>query len=141
MPVYLHLATLIVSKTAVMEKYRGGMKQFRKDYSIGYDNHHQEDYELFAIAAMNVDDFDVDALLAEGLSYDKHLNRSDDFVIKPRYASYLWKVDWLVDNDLFAWHKDAREDLVLKAITIGNETMDVIAERFVKGEKPFSTIV
>jgi hypothetical protein len=29
----------------------------------------------------------------------------------------------------------------LKAIAIGNETMDVIAERFEKGEKPFSTIV
>ncbi len=53
MPVYLHLANLIVDKAAVDRKYAGGIEKFRLDYNIGGDNCNQEDDELFNIARMN----------------------------------------------------------------------------------------
>ncbi len=39
MPVYLHLANLIVDKAAVARKYAGGIEQFRLDYKIGEENY------------------------------------------------------------------------------------------------------
>lgn len=59
MPIYLHLATLIIKKTAIESSYFGGLIQFRIDYSIGLENHNQEDNELFALAGMNIDEFDL----------------------------------------------------------------------------------
>jgi hypothetical protein len=34
MPVYLHLANLIVDKAAVAQKYAGGIEQFRLDFNL-----------------------------------------------------------------------------------------------------------
>ncbi len=53
MPVYLHLANLIVDKAAVAHKYAGGIAQFRLDYKIGGDSYYQQFDELFNITSLN----------------------------------------------------------------------------------------
>jgi hypothetical protein len=45
MPVYIHLANRIIKKTALESKYKGGIEQFRVDYSIGGENLNQGDNE------------------------------------------------------------------------------------------------
>ena len=55
MPVYIHLANLFIKKSAVENKYEGGIVKFREDFFISGDNYNQEDNELFSIAKMNTD--------------------------------------------------------------------------------------
>lgn len=141
MPIYLHLATLIIDKDVVKQKYKGGVTQFQIDYSTSSDNFHQEDHELFALAAMNIDEFNIEKLLDKGLDFNPELQTSNDFTIKPRYGECLWRVDWLEDNGIFAWHKDASADLIKKADEISHTSMDVIAKRNEEGENLFATIV
>jgi hypothetical protein len=80
MPVYLHLANLIVDKAAVARKYAGGIEQFRLDYKIGEENYNQEDDELFNIARMNIDEFDIERLTSKGLHYEEEPEFSTEFV-------------------------------------------------------------
>ncbi len=141
MPIYLHLANLILDKTAVKQKYTGGIEQFRVDYAIHEDDYNQEDHELFAIATMNVDEFDIERLIDSGLHFDEKLQYSTDFTLKPRHGNYLWKTDWIVDNMVFAWHIKADPDLISKANAIANQTMDYISKQFEKGGNPFATII
>jgi hypothetical protein len=140
MPVYMHLANLLVLKSSVREKYRGGLDQFRIDYHVGADTTHQEDDELFCLAAQNADDFDIDTLIANGLHFDREKHFSEDFVIRPRYGNYLWKAEWVDDNDIFAWQRESRKDLIYKAQSITSKTMHEISEMLEKGENPFGTI-
>ena len=42
MPIYIHLANLIIDKKAVSSKYNGGLAQFRLDYKIGQGSYNQE---------------------------------------------------------------------------------------------------
>ena len=60
MPVYLHLANLIVLKSSVVKSYRGGLEKFRLDHHINNESLNQEDDLLFSITRMNVDEFDLD---------------------------------------------------------------------------------
>ena len=90
---------------------------------------------------MNVDEFDLEDLESKGLHFDRELQFSTDFTLKPRYGDYLWKTDWIKDNSIFAWHVNARKDLIAKADSISNETMDSIVRRTDQGENPFGTIV
>jgi hypothetical protein len=53
MPVYLHLASLILDKAAVASKYTGEVEQFRLDYKIGGDSYYQQFDELFNITSLN----------------------------------------------------------------------------------------
>ena len=140
MPTYIHLANLIIDKKAVISKYIGGLEQFRIDYKIGGENFNQEDDQLFSIARMNVDEFNIDALVELGLSYDYENSFSNDFVIRPRYGTYLWPADWVEDNEIFAWHKECDADLIEKANKIAETTMDEIEKAFARGEEPFNTI-
>lgn len=140
MPVYLHFANLLVSKEAVHNKYSGGLEQFRLDYRINSDNENEEDVDLFSIAKMNIDEFDIDHLIAKGLQYDTELNRSDDFTIKSRYGSYLWATNWIVDNEIFAWHINTPQEQIDKAQTIANTTLDKLEEMYNNGTNPFATI-
>lgn len=141
MPLYIHPANLIILKAAIEWNYEGGIEQFRIDYKIDGDNFNQEDHELFSITRMNLDEFDVKELVSSGLHYDEKNESSNDFTLKPRYGPYVWETDWIRDNNVFAWHKEAKFDLIRRAIAIGNESMEVIAKRFEKGENPFDTIV
>jgi len=141
MPVYIHLANLFIKKSAVENKYEGGIVKFREDFFIGGDNYNQEDNELFSIAKMNTDEFDLDYLISNGLDYEVNLHTSIDFTIKSRYGDYEWQCDWINDNNLFAWHINANANLIAKAIALGNLTKDKIEEMFEKKENPFATII
>lgn len=141
MPVYIHLANLFIDKAAIVKKYDGGLEQFRTDYSIGGENYNQEDNEIISIAKMNMDEFDLLSLLTKGLHYDKTLPYSTDFTLRSRYGTYLWNTEWISDNEVFAWHKQANIELIAKAIAIGNETIQRLEELAMQGKNPFATIV
>lgn len=140
MPVYLHLANLIVDKAAVARKYAGGLEQFRLDYRIGGYNFNQEDDELFNIATMNIDEFDLERLTSKGLHYEEEPGFSPDFVLKYRYAKTMWDVPWLQYTIIFAWHIHAKQELIDRAMEIGNMTVGEISEQQSKGIEPFATI-
>ena len=141
MPIYINLANLIIDKNAIRNNYKGGLGEFRNKYSINGENLNQEDNELFSLAEMNIEDFDIDELINNGLHYDEVLNFSNDFVLKARYSNYQWQVNWLQDNNVFAWHIHCKKKLIEKAIQIGNLTMDEIIIMFEKGKQNiFDTI-
>ncbi len=140
MPVYLHLANLIVDKAAVARKYAGGIEQFRLDYKIGEENYNQEDDELFNIARMNIDEFDIERLTARGLHYEEEPEFSPDFVLKYRYAKTMWDVPWLQYTIIFAWHINAKPEQIARALEIGEMTIDEIQEYWNKGIELFSAI-
>jgi len=140
MPIYLHLANLIILKTAVEKKYTGGLDQFRIDYGIGEDNYNQEDNELFAIASMNTDDFDYEQLITDGLHFDEELQFSTDFTVMSRYGFFFWKTDWIEDNRVFAWHIDTNKEAIERANYIANLSIDYIQEKRDEGINLFETI-
>lgn len=140
MPTYLHLANLIVNKTAILNKYEGGLAQFRIDYPVYENNYNQEDNELYAIARMNIDEFDIDNLINKGLDFDEELQFSPDFTLIARFSTYLWETNWIKDNTIFAWHIDADIALINKADAISETTVEEIELMFSNGEKPFATI-
>ena len=140
MPVYIELANLIVPKPVIEKKYAGGTDQFRMDYSIDGDNHHQEDDLLFSISRMNCDDYDLNKLVEKGLDYDFKEGRSTDFTILSRYGGVLWDMDWLEYNGMFAWHINTEEEKIDMARKRNELTMDKISEMFELGMNPFKTI-
>jgi hypothetical protein len=81
MPVYLHIYNLIVKKSSVIEKYEGGIEQFRHDFSIDASEINQEDDELFSFGEMNADSFPIERLIEKGFGFDKIRQYSDDFSI------------------------------------------------------------
>ncbi len=141
MPLYLHLANLIIDKQTIIKKYDGGIEQFRLDYIHEKESFNQEDDELFSITRMNEDEFDYASLASKGLQYDEAKNCSDDFVVYVRYSGMLWPVDWLEENKVFAWHRSCHPALIRKAKYVGeNVTMDEVVAAFDRGENPYRTI-
>jgi hypothetical protein len=140
MPVYLHIFNLIIDKKAVIQKYAGGIEQFRIDYEIPLSEINQEDDELFSIGQMNVDQFDINSLISKGLSYDIGGQKSDDFTIIYRHADFVWDVNWLKHNRVFAWHVNTSPNLKLKMDRVCNMTMDEITKQMDKGKNLFKTI-
>jgi hypothetical protein len=112
MPIHIELANLILPKRRIMEKYQGGIAQFRQDYHVCGDNKHQEDDELISLSAMNCDEFHIQEMVDRGLQFDPVTNSSDDFVILARYGGRLWDMKWLRDNAIFAWHRDCDSQLL-----------------------------
>ncbi len=133
MPVYLLLANLIIEKETVVRKYTGGLEQFRLDYKIGGNNFHQEDDELFCIARMNVDEYDLERHTEKGLHYDWEQDFSTDFVIKRRFDEPLWPAPWLQYSGLFAWHINAKAEQIARAFEIGATSVDEIMAQRDKG--------
>ena len=140
MPVYLPLASIIIRKTSVFEKYSGGVAAFRREYFDLQGDDKQEDDDLFLVDGMNHDEFDHDILIKNGLHYDNALERSEDFVIHQRYHGLLWPADWLEDNTIYAWHVDTTEDLKAKAKAFEIISMHEIGELFDLGLEPFAPI-
>ena len=140
MPIYIELANLIVQKSIVKSKYKGGVETFINDFSIKKDNRHQEDDLLFSISKMNCDEFNVDTFVEKGLDYNFESDKSTDFTILSRYGGILWKVDWLDFNDMFAWHINTEKDKIEMAKKRNELTMDKISEIFDLGLNPFNTI-
>ena len=128
MPIATELTNLLIPKDVVSKKYLGGKSQFIQDFNINdSNNRHSQDDELFSIAAMNADEYDIDTLVKKGLEFKT--DSSNDFVICSRYGGFYWNVDWVEGNYMFIWHKKASQSKVERAIHIGTKmTMDKIAE-------------
>ena len=140
MPTYVHNCNLIIRKSVVAEKYVGGNRQFRKDYSIGTSEVNQEDDELFCLGSMNVEDFDLDKLTEKGLNFDAEKQFSADFTILYRSGKCSWATDWLINDTIFAWDILTSETCLEKANRISSMNMDQIRAMFENGENPFATI-
>ena len=130
MPIAIELVNLLIPKDLVAKKYLGGESQFIQDFNINdSNNRHSQDDELFSIAAMNADEYDIDALKSRGLEFNSEASSSNDFVIYSRYGGFYWNVDWIEGNHMFIWHKRATQSKVERAIHIETKmTMDKIAE-------------
>ncbi|MDA7744606.1 hypothetical protein N8911_00760 [bacterium] len=130
MPIAIELVNLLIPKDVVAKKYLGGESQFIQDFNINdSNNRHSQDDELFSIAAMNADEYDIDALKSRGLEFNSEASSSIDFVICSRYGGFYWNVDWIEGNYMFIWHKRAAQSKIERAIHIETKmTMDKIAE-------------
>ena len=137
MPVYLTLSSLIIEKKIVAKKCKGGIEQFRNEYFNRQGEASQEDDEVFLIARMNYDEYDFEKLISMGLEYDETKEYSNDFVIHQRYHGYLWQVDWIEDNDFYAWHEKTDEQLKNRAKAFGNITGNELEELYKNGQNPF----
>lgn len=137
MPVYLTFASLIIDKEAIEKKFKGGVNQFRNNYFKCQGKPSQEDDEVFLIARMNCNDYDLDELVSMGFEYDQTRKFSNDFVIHQRYYGYLWQVDWIEDNSFYVWHTKTESLLISKAKMFGEITMNEIEKLFENGQKPF----
>ena len=140
MPVYLDIFNLIVDKNAVIEKYAGGINQFRIDHDIPLSKINQEDDELFSLGQMNDDQFDIDHLVSRGLSFDVINQKSDDFTIVYRYGANFWDVNWLEHNSIFAWHVATNTNLKLRVDEICAMYVADIRIEMDKGNNLFWTI-
>ncbi|MFZ1703997.1 MAG: hypothetical protein WAT79_06600 [Saprospiraceae bacterium] len=141
MPIYLDIFTLIVNKSAVTEKYHGGLEQFRQDFEFEGSEINYEDGQLFALGQMDPDGFDLAHLMSQGLHYDEKRQFSYDFTILYRYGGDdYWEVPWLENNTVFAWHKDAHPKELARVKEICNMTMDVIGDYFDEGLRVLDTV-
>jgi hypothetical protein len=141
MPVYLDLANLVFEKRLLDQKYHGGCDQFRLDWNMVNSEADQEDDELISLASMNIDDFEIEKLIERGLEFNSDLQCSNDFVAISRYDGAHWEVDWLNNNDTFAWHVNCDPKQKERAVQIGEVmTMDKIQELGDKGINVFKTI-
>ena len=102
MPIYVHLSNFIVDKKAVERSFNGGVDAFRERFMINSEPYNQEDNQLFSISRMNVDEFDIRRFIIGGLFFDEEKQYSNDFTICQRYGGIMWKVDWLLENKVFA---------------------------------------
>ena len=141
MPIYIHLANIVVDKKIIDKKYDGGCNQFRIDWDIVTGIYNQEDDELFGVARMNYDEFDIEKLIQGGLEYNEDLENSNDFVIVTRYDGPLWETDWLDNNGIFVWHSKCIQEQKERAIHIGEVmTMEEIIDLGEKGVNVLQTI-
>lgn len=141
MPIYIHLANMIVDKKIIDTKYYGGCNQFRIDWDIDAGIYNQEDDELFGVARMNADEFDIEKLIQGGLEYNEDAENSNDFVIITRYDGALWQTDWLDNNGIFAWHSNCIQEQKDRALHIGEVmTMQEVIHLSEKGVNVFETI-
>lgn len=141
MPVFIHLANLIFQKETIEKKYHGGCNQFRIDWKIGIREVNQEDDELFSLATMNIDEFDIGKLIERGLDFNQETQHSDDFVAILRYGGKQWKADWLESNDAFAWSPNCKQDQKDRVHHIYEDMdMEDIKEAYKQGIDVFKTI-
>jgi hypothetical protein len=74
---------------------------------------------------MNIDELNIDNLTDAGLDVNDNITFSNDFVPISRRGGALWKTDWLEENGIFAWHKNAKQTQIERARHIGEKmTMD-----------------
>ncbi len=139
MPVYIHLANLLVPKNTIEINYEGGIKQFKIDFNAGAE-YFQEDDELFCVAGMNEDEFNTELLQQRGLRFNSQLQQSTDYVILTRYGGTEWPVNWLEDNEVYAWHIACAPSSKQKAKAYEEMLMSEIEDAFNRGENPFAVI-
>ena len=140
MPTYIHLANLIIPKSAIEQKMAGGCVAFRENYIFQNIELNQEDNYTFSLTRMNPDEFDLDALIELGLAYVEFQNSSTDFTIVTRYGGILWEVNWLQQNGIYAWHVDSSTEEIALAKIKSDMLMSEMAEIIERGENPFPVI-
>ncbi|NEN24636.1 hypothetical protein G3O08_14105 [Cryomorpha ignava] len=121
MPVFIHLANLIIPKSIVEAKYPGGIKSFKAENDFDGENHNQQDDELFSISRKFIHEFDIGMLIQKGFDYDKENHFSNDFVLLPRKGKAPWQPEWLEQNGVFAWHTSSHPESIKRANFIAHE--------------------
>lgn len=140
MPIHIHLANVIILKTAIEEKVFGGCQAFRNSLLFQGNKLNQEDDEVFSLTRMNPDEFDIDTLITLGLDYNESTYSSIDFTIVTRYGGMLWEVDWLAHDTTYAWHPNANPTSIEEAKNKSNQLMDDVIAMNERGENPFPVI-
>jgi hypothetical protein len=140
MPTYIHLANLIINKSAIEQKVKGGCEAFRKHKIFTNLELNQEDNDVFSLTRMNPDEFDTGTLQEMGLDYNEKEDTSSDFTIVTRYGGVLWKVDWLEHNGIYAWHVNSSAEEINLAQEKSNMLMDEFIEIVERGENPCPVI-
>lgn len=139
MPLAIDIFALIVPKSILETKYRGGIEQFKMDFFRGNDTD-MEDGELLGVGYMDADDVDVEKLMMRGLSFNRSEPFSEDFVIVSRYGDpLLWPCEWLIQNSLHAWHAETSEANKKRAEEVGTMTMDRVFELIDMDQNPLGT--
>lgn len=145
MPIHIELANLVIAKEAVAAKYPGGIAGFRADHPWINDpeTRHQEDGELFAIAAMNEDElYDFsERLIQLGFRFNTEAPDQNEFVFVNRYGGAQQKPQWLRHNSMHAWHSDCPAALQEKAERLGKCSIGELVEMQDRGENVFGTLV
>ena len=145
MPIYIELANLVIDKEAVAAKYPGGIDGFRADhlYINDPETPHQEDGELFAIAAMNEDELydDSERLTQLGFRFNRDAPDQNEFAFVNRYGGAQHKPHWLRHNSLHAWHCNCPAPLQEKAERLGKSSIGELVEMQDRGENVFGTLL
>ena len=121
MPIFIHLANLIIPKSIVEAKYPNGIKGFLADNDFSGKNHNQQDDELFSISRKFIHEFDIGMLIQKGFHYDKEKHFSNDFMLLPRKGKAPWQTEWLEQNGVFVWHTSSHPDSIQRANFIAHE--------------------
>ena len=141
MPIVLDLANLIIEKSIIEEKYSGGIDAFRERYIKSTSPKNSEDNMLFSLVKMNADEFDIDELVNNGLSFDETTQTSKDFTIYSKYGGAYWKYENLKSNTLFVWHNQDDELKIVKARYIGEVMLiSEIQEAYEQGKELMQNI-
>jgi len=140
MPTYIHLANLIINKSAIEQKVKGGCAAFREHKIFTNIELNQEDNDVFSLTRMNPDEFDTGTLQEMGLDYDEIEDKSTDFTMVTRYGGILWKVDWLEQNGIYAWNVNSSPEEINLAKEKSNIFMSDAIKQIEQGENPFPVI-
>ena len=140
MPTYIHLANIIINKSAIEQKVKGGCAAFREHKIFTNIELNQEDNDVFSLTRMNPDEFDTGTLQEMGLDYNEIEDKSTDFTMVTRYGGVLWKVDWLEQNGIYAWHVNSSPEETNLAKEKSNMFMSDAIKQIEQGENPFPVI-
>ena len=100
MAIRIEFINLIIRKSTIETKYKGGLEKFIKDIP---NQSFREDKELVRLGCMNSSDLErfIDLTLERGLEYKE--KDTDDFVIINSYSGLSWEVAWLEHNFVECW--------------------------------------
>jgi hypothetical protein len=68
---------------------------------------------------MNIDELKIDNLTDAGLDVNDDITFSIDFVPISRYYGVFGKINWLEENGIFLWHKNAKQTQIYRVRCIG----------------------
>lgn len=137
MPIWIHLANLIVLKQAVEHKFPGGLEGFRAEYEIDDpENFQQEDGELFSISAMNASALQADAgrLIDLGFLFDERNDGPNELAILTRYGGVAARPAWLCFNSFYAWHNECSAASRVKVEAVQGMDRDAFEAQLASGE-------
>lgn len=102
MAVPIEFFSVVVPKSIIKEKYKGGLEQYKADCP---NQSFLEDEYLTRVGFMSPHPLDkfCENLINNGLHFDEANFYSTDFVVAQRLFGKKWKSEWLsIDNDEFA---------------------------------------